>query len=250
MTRYPSRTRQPFDFAHCVTVLALIILSNVWLQSQTPQGHEAQAKPLPGDAADRIVAFGDSLTAGYNLPPEKAWPAVLERMLAAHYPAATVINAGISGDSSAGGKRRIQWTLRQPMDVFILALGANDALRGSSTDATEANLQAIIDAVKTAHPQAHIVIAGMLAPPNLGQAFQQSFAAIYPRLAEANQATLIPFLLKGVAGDPKLNLGDGIHPNPAGQKIVAATVFESIHPLIACPEAKKQAEADRRTTPP
>jgi acyl-CoA thioesterase-1 len=235
MTLYPSRASKPLNLKHCVTVLALAVLSTAGLQSETDPDPDNGTRPTPNDTPIRIVAFGDSLTAGYNLSPDDAWPAVLQRMLKTDYPSVTVANAGISGDSSAGGKRRVNWTLRQPVDIFILALGANDALRGSSTEAAEANLQAIIDAVRTAHPKVHIVIAGMLAPPNLGRDYQEKFAAIFPRLAKANDATLIPFLLEGVAGDPELNLGDGIHPNTEGQKILAKTVAEVVRPVMEKP---------------
>lgn len=214
---------KPWTLRLTLTVLHLAILSTSHADIQQ------QEEPL------RIVAFGDSLTAGYNLAPDKAWPALLEQLLNEANQPAAVTNAGISGDSSAGGSRRISWTLRQPVDIFILALGANDALRGSSPQVTRRNLQTIIDAVKNTYPDAHILIAGMLAPPNLGESYQQDFAAIYPQLAEENQSALLPFLLEGVAGNPELNLSDGIHPNEKGQKIIAQLVLEHLLPMISKP---------------
>lgn len=175
--------------------------------------------------AQTILFFGDSLTAGYGVAPEQAYPAKLaEKIAAAGLPWSVRVGA-VSGDTSAGGLRRINWMLRQPVDVFVLALGSNDGLRGIPLESTEANLQAIIDRVKAKYPEARIIIAGMLMPPNLGTAYTSQFEALYPRLAAANEATLIPFLLEGVAGHRELNLPDGIHPNPDGHAIIAETVW-------------------------
>lgn len=130
------------------------------------------------------------------------------------------------------GLRRIDWMLRQPVDVFVLALGANDGLRGMDLEATEQNLQAILDRVKASYPEVQLVIAGMKMPPSLGAEYTEQFAAIYPQLAEANDAVLIPFLLEGVGGVVELNLPDRIHPNAKGHKRVAQTVWESLAPLL------------------
>lgn len=180
-----------------------------------------------------ILFFGDSLTAGYGLSsPEQAFPAIVEQKLDKEGKDVKVINAGLSGETSAGGLTRIDWILRQPVDVFVLELGANDGLRGLPPEQTEKNLQAIIDKVKAKNPNARIVIAGMLVPPNMGPDYTEKFKKIFPALAKKNNATLIPFLLQNVAGNEKLNQGDGIHPNVEGHKIVADNVVDAIEPLL------------------
>jgi acyl-CoA thioesterase-1 len=135
-------------------------------------------------------------------------------------------------ETSAGGLNRIEWILRQPMDVFVLELGANDGLRGLPIDQTKKNLQAIVDKVKAKNPQTKIVIAGMMVPPNLGADYSQKFQAIFPALAKENGATLIPFLLENVAGHQSLNLSDGIHPNVKGHEIVAQQLEKYFLPLV------------------
>ncbi len=175
-------------------------------------------------AAGRVVFLGDSLTAGYGLDPAQAYPAVLEAELRAAGRAVTVVNAGVSGDTSAGGLRRVHWVLRQPANVLVVALGANDALRGQPVEATRENLRGIIRAAKAARPDMAIVLAGMRAPPNMGPAYTEAFDALFPALAAEEGVLLIPFLLDGVAGIPALNLPDGIHPNAEGQRRIAALV--------------------------
>lgn len=179
-----------------------------------------------------ILFFGDSLTAGYGLSPEEAFPALIEKKCLTNGTPCKAINAGLSGETSAGGLSRIDWVLRQPVDVFVLELGANDGLRGLPLDQTKRNLQAIIDKVKAKNPDVKIVIAGMLVPPNLGPEYTSSFRKIFPELAKKNNATLIPFLLEEVAGYEKLNLSDGIHPNQEGHKIVAGNVYKILTPLL------------------
>lgn len=179
-----------------------------------------------------ILFFGDSLTAGYGLSVEEAFPAIVEEKLKKFGKPAKVVNAGLSGETSAGGLSRIDWILRQPVDVFVLELGANDGLRGLPLDQTKKNLQAIIDKVKAKNPQVKIVIAGMMVPPNMGPEYTAQFKKIFPVLAKENNATLIPFLLENVAGNEKLNLADGIHPNIQGHRIVADNVYKVINTLI------------------
>lgn len=179
-----------------------------------------------------ILIFGDSLTAGYGLSQEEAFPAIVEKQLKEAGKSCKVINAGLSGETSAGGLSRIEWVLRQPIDVFMLELGGNDGLRGLPLEQTKKNLQSIIDKVKAKNPNAKIVITGMMVPPNMGNDYTTQFKAIFPELAKKNKATLLPFLLEGVAGDEKLNLPDGIHPNIEGHKIVAKTVTKTISPLL------------------
>lgn len=184
-------------------------------------------------ASTRVVVFGDSLSAGYGIDKAKAYPACLEELARAKGHDVDVLNAGVSGDTSAGGLRRIDWSLRQPLDILILELGANDGLRGVGTEETASNLQAIIDRVKQKNPKAVIIIAGMTLPPNLGKDFIQRFEEVFKSLAKANQALLIPFLLEGVAGRPELNQADGIHPTEAGHRIVAKTVLPYLLKALA-----------------
>lgn len=179
-----------------------------------------------------ILFFGDSLSAGYGLSPEEAFPAQVEALLQKKGKNVKVINAGLSGETSAGGLNRLDWILKKPVDVFVLELGANDGLRGLPLEQTEKNLQAIIDKVKSKYPQTKIVIAGMMVPPNMGNDYTRQFQKIFPALAKKNDATLIPFLLDKVAGNEKLNQADGIHPNAQGHQIVAATVARVITPIL------------------
>ena len=179
-----------------------------------------------------ILFFGDSLTAGYGLSKEEAFPALVERKLVKNGKQYKVINAGLSGETSAGGVTRIDWILRQPVDIFVLELGANDGLRGLPLESTEKNLQAIIDKVKSKNPDVKIVIAGMMVPPNMGPDYTAQFRKIFPELARDNKATLMPFLLEDVAGHEDLNLADGIHPNTSGHKIVADNIYKVISPLL------------------
>lgn len=180
-----------------------------------------------------IVFFGDSLTAGYGLDDHvtSAYPGLIQKKIEDAGLNYRVVNAGLSGDTSAGGRRRIHWILRQPVDVFVLELGANDGLRGLPIASTRENLQAIIDTVRVKNPSVKIVIAGMQMPRSMGT-YAEEFAAMYPALAKDNAATLIPFLLKGVGGRADLNLPDGIHPTAEGHRLVAETVWETLKPIL------------------
>ncbi|MEQ9164879.1 MAG: arylesterase [Fulvivirga sp.] len=179
-----------------------------------------------------ILFYGDSLTAGYGLSKEQAFPAIIDRKLNSNSDQYKIINAGLSGETTAGGLNRLDWVLKEPVDIFILELGANDGLRGLPLSQTESNLQQIIDNVKEKNPNVEVIIAGMMVPPNLGEEYTENFRSIFPRIAKKNNAALIPFLLQGVAGDENLNLADGIHPNVEGHKIVANNVLEVIRPLL------------------
>ena len=179
-----------------------------------------------------ILFFGNSLTAGYGLDPQQAFPNLIQLKIDDLNATYTVINAGLSGETSAGGLSRIEWVMNRHIDVFILELGANDGLRGLPLESTRENLQGIIDKVKQKYPGVKIVLAGMMVPPNMGETYSNEFVKIYPELSTKNNATLIPFLLDGVAGNPDLNLPDGIHPNIEGHKIVSDTVWSVIRPLL------------------
>lgn len=184
-------------------------------------------------SAPVILFYGDSLTAGYGLnTPDDAFPKLVGDILNKEGHPCKVVNAGLSGETSAGGLSRIDWILRQPIDVFVLELGANDGLRGLPLDQTKKNLQDIIDKVKTKYPGVKLVVAGMKVPPNMGPEYSEQFEDLYPSLARHNSATLIPFLLKDVGGHEDLNQADGIHPNPAGHAIIARNVAKIIEPLL------------------
>lgn len=179
-----------------------------------------------------ILFYGDSLTAGYGLSSEEAFPALIDQKLKKQGKNWKVINGGLSGETSAGGLARIDWMLRQPVDIFILELGGNDGLRGLPLEQTKSNLQGIIDKVKAKNPNVKIIVAGMMVPPNMGPEYSEQFKSVYPDLAKKNKATLIPFLLEGVGGIENLNLADGIHPNPEGHKMVAETIWRVLTPML------------------
>lgn len=181
-----------------------------------------------------LLFFGDSLTAGLGLddPDEDAYPALIRKKIAAENLPWRVVNAGLSGETTAGGRRRVDWILRQPVDIFVLALGGNDGLRGIEPAVSQENLQAIIDRVRAKYPAAKILLAGMQMPPSMGEDYARAFAAMYPALADKNKLPLVPFLLEGVGGHADLNQADGIHPTPAGHAIVAETVWKKLRPLL------------------
>jgi len=192
------------------------------------------ASPVRAEAPRTIVFFGDSLTAGYGLddPGAEAYPAIIgKKILAAHLPW-RVVNAGLSGETTAGGLRRVDWVLRQPAAVFVLALGANDGLRGVPTAETHANLTAIVARVRAKRPEVLIVIAGMQMPSTMGPDYTRDFAAVFPAVARETGAILLPFLLEGVGGHPEFNQADGIHPSAAGHAILAETVWRVLRPLL------------------
>ena len=204
--------------------------------AETPAGPAAagaSAAPAAATrAARRLLFFGNSLTAGYGVEPEEAFPALVGAKIDSAGLKYEVVNAGLSGETTAGGLARVGWVLRQPVAVFVLELGGNDGLRGLPLAASRRNLQAIIDTVRRRSPAAQIVLAGMQIPPNLGQAYAAEFQAMYGELAVRNRLAIIPFLLAGVGGDRKLNQPDGIHPTPAGHRVVARTVWAVLRPLL------------------
>jgi acyl-CoA thioesterase-1 len=201
----------------------------------------ALAAPSPAAAAtaargadDRpVVLFvGTSLTAGLGLDPSEAFPALVQEKIDAAGLRYRVVNAGVSGETSAGARRRLEWLMRQPVAVLVLETGANDGLRGQDPDSTRANIQAILDAARRQAPPPRLVLASMEALPNYGESYRRRFRAIYPQLAKANGATLLPFLLEGVAGDPELNQPDGIHPTAEGHRRIAENVWKTLRPIL------------------
>lgn len=203
-------------------------------------GEEGAGSAPPRDrGADRgggtegtVLVLGTSLTAGLGVDPEGAYPALLQEKVDSAGLGFQVVNAGVSGETSAGARRRLEWLLRQPFDVLVLESGANDMLRGTDPDSTRANLAAIVERVREERPATRIVLAGMRALPNLGSGYVRRFEAIYPDLAREDSLTLVPFLLEGVAGRPALNQGDGIHPSAAGHRRIAETVWTTLEPVL------------------
>lgn len=194
-----------------------------------------QATSVRSDTTARhtVVILGTSLTAGLGLDPDDAWPALIQMEIDSAGLPYHVVNAGLSGETSAGALRRIDWLLRGPVDVFVLETGANDGLRGLDTDSLQANIEAILAKVHAERPSARLALIQMEAPPNLGPAYTREFHAVFPAAAKAEGATLLPFLLDSVAGHPALNQADGMHPNVAGAKIVARTEWRALLPILA-----------------
>jgi acyl-CoA thioesterase I len=182
--------------------------------------------------ARTIVFFGNSLTAGYGLDPSQAFPALIQKKIDSLNLDYKVVNAGVSGETSSGGNSRVDWILEQPLDVFVLELGANDGLRGIPLQETRANLQSIIDKVKAKYPKSKILIAGMQIPPNMGVQYTTDFRAIFPELAKKNNSILIPFILERVGGEVNLNQEDGIHPTAEGHQIVAENVWRELQGVL------------------
>lgn len=194
----------------------------------------ATTPPTGKIAPKTVVFFGDSLTAGYGLdePAEQAFPALIQKKIDEAHLAWRVVSAGLTGETTSGGVRRVDWVLRQPVDVFVLELGANDGLRGIEPAVSRQNLQSIIDHVRAKSPAAKIVLVGMLMPPSFGADYTRDFAVIFPELAATNHVALVPFLLEGVAGDSDLNQRDGIHPTAAGHVLLAENVWKILRPLL------------------
>jgi acyl-CoA thioesterase-1 len=194
------------------------------------------AGTLAARAADTrtIVFFGDSLTAGYGLddPAGESYPARIQEKIDAAKLGWRAINAGLSGETTSGGLRRVDWILRQPVDIFVLALGGNDGLRGIDPSVSRTNLQQIIERVRAKYPQAKLLLAGMQMPPSMGADFAKAFERMYPEVADKYGAVLVPFLLDGVGGQLDLNQPDRIHPNARGHAVIADTVWKALRPLL------------------
>ena len=188
--------------------------------------------PAGGDSRPALLIVGTSLTAGLGLDPESAYPAILQRKLDSARVSFRVVNAGYSGETSAGALRRVEWLLKDPAAVVMIETGANDGLRGQDVDSTRATLRTIVRRVKTLVPDATILLAQMESPPNLGERYTTAFRAMFPAVAREEGVTLVPFLLDRVAGVPSMNQPDGIHPNEAGSKLVAENVFQTLLPIL------------------
>jgi len=190
-----------------------------------------------------VVFLGTSLTAGLGLEPEQAYPALIQQKIDSAGLDYRVVNAGVSGETSAGARRRVDWLLREPVAVLVLETGANDGLRGLPPDSLRANIQAVFDRAKAISPAPKLVLVGMRVPPNYGRAYTERFQAVYPEVARYNGAALVPFLLDGVGGIPRLNQADGIHPTAEGQRVIAETVWRVLGPLLGKKREREQRKA-------
>jgi acyl-CoA thioesterase-1 len=202
-------------------------------KKETGEEKEAAAVDSVHAAQKYIVFFGNSLTAGFGLDPSEAFPALIQNRLDSlgmHY---TVVNAGLSGETTASGANRVDWVIgQQPVDVFVLELGGNDGLRGIPVEETRKNLLAIIEKVRTKHPKAEIILAGMMVPPNMGPKYSKDFQAVFPAVASEANVKLIPFILENVGGEKELNLEDGIHPTPEGHKLVRENIWAVLKDIV------------------
>jgi acyl-CoA thioesterase-1 len=213
--------------------LALLACNNGEKQTtKQPKTSDTTIVAASQKEVKNILIFGNSLTAGYGLEPDQAYPSLLQNRIDSLQLPYKVVNAGLSGETTSGGNSRLDWVLRNKVDIFILELGGNDGLRGIPVTETRKNLQAMIDKVKAKYPEAKIILAGMQVPPSMGKKYGEEFKVIYSELAKKNNVELIPFLLENVGGEVKLNQKDGIHPNAEGAKIVAQNVWDVLKPLL------------------
>ncbi len=229
------RSRAAWGVLVALAAAVVVVACSNGTEERTPPAAAAAAPPAadtaPAGARPRVVCLGDSLTAGYGLAsPEEAYPALLEQRLAKAGLDYEVINAGVSGDTSAGGLRRLDWSLQGDVRVLIVALGGNDGLRGLPPSELHDNLAAIIEGARARHIR--VLLMGMEAPPNFGDRYTRDFRAVYGTLAREDDVALIPFFLEGVAGIPRLNQADGIHPTADGQQLIADHIFPEVRRLV------------------
>src|SRR5690606_7827159 len=223
------RIPQYTSFAFILFQILLFSCGQKPAENQAASGEQEQAPPVQ-EEKKTILFFGNSLTAGWGLEPEEGFTGIIQRRLDSLGLNYQVINGGLSGETTASGLNRLDWLLEEEPYIFVLELGGNDGLRGIAVSETKSNLRKVLQRVKNKYPQTHILLAGMQIPPNMGLEYSRDFKNMFQQLAEEEQVQLIPFLLEGVAGDPSLNLPDGIHPSEAGHRIVAETVWEYLQP--------------------
>lgn len=221
-------------FSTLSAIILLTACNNPQKQQATEQQQDTVVREAtPSEKKQHIVFFGNSLTAGLGLENQtEAFPALIQQKIDSLGLNYTCINAGLSGETSAGGKDRIDWLLKEPINVFVLELGANDGLRGIKPEATKKNLGEIVDKVIKAYPNCKLVLAGMKVPPSMGEAYFKEFEAIFPALAQEKNMTLVPFLLENVAGITKLNQQDAVHPTKEGQLILAENVWKHLKGIL------------------
>jgi len=210
-------------------------------RAHDPQSTAGDGAVRPAAAQRLVLIEGTSLTAGLGLDPDESYPALLQQKIDSAGLPFTVKNAGLSGETSAGAVRRVDWLLRGAVDVFVLESGANDGLRGLDVDSLRANIVATVRRVKQARPAARICLVQMEAPPNMGPSYARSFHDVYPEVARSERVTLLPFLLDGVAGRPELNQADGMHPNMRGERIVAGNMWRALEPVLRTVAAARAA---------
>lgn len=236
--------RRPAPRATLAPIAALGLAAALALTACSPDAGESEPRVARGerpaaprarevlDDAPVVVFLGTSLTAGYGLPESEAFPALIQNRIDGAGLEYRVVNAGVSGDTSAGGLRRLDWLLRLPVAVLVLELGANDMLRGHRVEALRSNLESILDRTRETHPSARLMIAGMRAAPNLGPGYTDAFDAIYPELAARYDTAFIPFLLEDVAARRHLNQADGIHPTAEGHALIAGRIWSALEPIL------------------
>ena len=231
----PQTMHNILKFSYFLIMFLLISCGEKAPKKEEISTHEIESTDsdvVPEGKTKVILFFGDSLTAGYGLEPEQAFPALIQAQIDSLALDYTVVNAGLSGETTSGGRNRLSWVLNQQTDIFVLELGANDGLRGIPLEETRNNLKTIVNAVRERNPETEIIIAGMQIPPNMGPEYTTEFRSIFPELARDQDLHLIPFLLDGVAGNPELNQADGIHPTIEGHKIVAVNVWKVLEDVI------------------
>ena len=214
-----------------VAVLGLVVgLSGCERPRANPPA--SARNPTPSLEQPSVVFLGTSLTAGLGLDPEQAYPALIQQKIDSAGLGYRVVNAGVSGETSAGALRRVDWVFQQPVSVLVVETGANDGLRGLPPDSLRANIQAIFDRAKSLRPPPKLVLLGMRVPPNYGRTYSEQFQSLYPELARANNAALVPFLLQDVGGIASLNQPDGVHPTAEGQRKMAETVWQVLELVL------------------
>ncbi|SRX55879.1 arylesterase [Aequorivita sp. CIP111184] len=232
VSKYPNLLK----FCYFLMVFVVISCGNDTKSKTTTETNEnvtTETETPTTSSSKTILFYGDSITAGYGLDDTNdAFPGIIQSKIDSLGLSYEVVNSGLSGETSAGGKSRIDWILNQDIDIFVLELGANDGLRGLPIAETKANLQAIIDAVKAKNPSTKIILAGMQLPPNMGQEYTTQFKTVFSNLASENNIAFIPFILKDVGGVKELNQNDGIHPTAEGHKIVAKNVWEVLVTIV------------------
>lgn len=219
-------------FASFIYIIVFMFACTGTSEKEAGQKNNDQNDTMNTTEVKNILFFGNSLTAGYGLEPGEAFPELIQKKIDSLDLPYRIINAGLSGETTAGGNARIDWLLKQRIDVFVLELGANDGLRGLPVKDTHTNLQSIIDKVKKAWPDCKIVLTGMLVPPSMGLKYSEDFKSIFPRLAKENDLFFVPFLLESVAGEAHLNQQDGVHPTKEGQVIMAETVWKILKTIL------------------
>jgi acyl-CoA thioesterase I len=227
----------------CGSLLALVAVLSGCEQPRAEPRANSTSPPASSSERPAVLFLGTSLTAGLGLEPEQAYPALIQQKIDSAGLGYRVVNAGVSGETSAGALRRIDWLFREPVAVLVVETGANDGLRGLPTDTLRANIQAILDRAKRLRPEPKLVLVGMRMPPNYGLQYSSRFKSVYADLARKNDAALVPFLLEGVGGNPALNQPDGIHPTAEGQRKLAETVWRVLEPVL-----REERERENHTT--